>query len=360
MYDKYNKLNDIAKNQLLEILERKQLDKEELKRCKKEIDLLYEKCSLFLVQYLYFYKKNNKGVRYKFNGLENNLLLLYILGLSNVNPLDYNLPYEIFEKSNISTLYVEFINSSPLDFIKEIHLAQNSFRLYKGDFEKENDEELNDFLDNHYEIVSKCYLPEGLTFKKEERKADIEILSTGIDYRKLEKIYLFVKLTCKKPLLSKQVSINNALRTDFEKQLANILEPKEFNDYVKIISMSHGTNVWNDNQDEMFINGEIEITNIISSREDVYNYLIEHGIDAKTSLEIMSFIRRGKACSNKKVIIDKWNSYKKMMKEHNCDNYFIEVCSKIKYLSGKGQAVGECLYALDKNNYIKNNKHDII
>ena len=51
--------------------------------------------------------------------------------------------------------------------------------------------------------------------------------------------------------------------------------------------MSRGTNVWVDNQDKMFITDQIDINNIINSREDVYDYLIEHGILKKVSIEIM-------------------------------------------------------------------------
>lgn len=60
--------------------------------------------------------------------------------------------------------------------------------------------------------------------------------------------------------------------------------------------MSHGTNVWVDNQDKMFITDQIDINNIINSREDVYDYLIEHGISKKVSIEKISFVRKGRVC----------------------------------------------------------------
>ena len=47
-----------------------------------------------------------------------------------------------------------------------------------------------------------------------------------------------------------------------------------------------------------------------------------------------------------------WNKYIKLMKEHNCDEMFIDIISKIRFISGRGQAVSECLFVLDKDNYI--------
>lgn len=63
-------------------------------------------------------------------------------------------------------------------------------------------------------------------------------------------------------------------------------------------------------------------------------------------------------------VFHEWNSYKKIMKKHNCEDWFIEVCSKIKYLFWKVRAIADCLYALDENNYYgkesKTNSCDIM
>ena len=46
-----------------------------------------------------------------------------------------------------------------------------------------------------------------------------------------------------------------------------------------------------------------------------------------------------------------WQNYVNIMKEYDCDNMFINIVSKVLYIFGRGQAVSECLYVLDKNNY---------
>lgn len=93
MNEKYSFVNDIAKDYITKELEKvfltKYHDMNLLSRCYEEIDLLYDRGLLFIIEALYKYKNNSKdkSYRYYFGGSCNNLLLLYVLGLSSVNPL---------------------------------------------------------------------------------------------------------------------------------------------------------------------------------------------------------------------------------------------------------------------------------
>lgn len=68
-------------------------------------------------------------------------------------------------------------------------------------------------------------------------------------------------------------------------------------------------------------------------------------------LEILNYIRKPKNKSSLKL----WNKYVKIMKEHNCEDMFIDIFSKIEFIFGRGQAVSECLFVLNKENYINLN-----
>lgn len=46
-----------------------------------------------------------------------------------------------------------------------------------------------------------------------------------------------------------------------------------------------------------------------------------------------------------------WQRYIDIMIEHDCDDVFMDVLSKILYISGRGQAVSECIFAIDESNY---------
>ena len=114
MLNKYEELNDDAREYFLLLLDKIFKDNELLKRCKTEVNILHDKGFLFIIEYLYRYKMNNKDVEYHFGGTINNLFLLYVLGISKVNPIEYNLPYELFTDR---TLNIDFINDTYLSFL---------------------------------------------------------------------------------------------------------------------------------------------------------------------------------------------------------------------------------------------------
>ena len=349
MIEKYKELNDDAKRNLLMELENITNDGKVLERCKREIDIMYNKGNLFIIEYLSIFKKDNPSVNYCFNGLENNLLLLYMLGLSNVNPVKHNLSYEPYEISSSSTLNLSIINLPPQDFINTVHVCNcGNFRFFKGSFKKSEDEKMNEKVDNHYLIIPSHSSPYNMTFKYDEsNRSEIDILSTVEDYREFEDEYLTIRLDDKKFIFEKDVDIKNALHTEFEEEVSKQLKPKTVDDYVKVISLAHGTRVWKENQDELFKEGKIDIHSVISNREDVYEYLIQHSIKHDIAIDIVKQMSKARTSSSNEL----WQKYVDIMKEHNCDEMFIGIISKVLYIFGRGQAVSECLYELDETNY---------
>lgn len=340
MYEMYEDLNDDAKEYFLLLLDDKVKDSELLKRCKIEVNILYDKGLLFIIEYLHRYKMNNKEVEYYFRGTINNILLLYVLDLNKVNPIKYNLPYELFTDN---TLSIDFTNDTYLCFVDYLEESETPFRIIKGSFERENIEEINKLEDNHYLIIPKYYQPKDLTFRLNE----LCHFETVEDYRLLKDKYLTIRLDDKKFIFEKDVDIKNALHTEFEEEVSKQLKPKTVDDYVKVISLAHGTRVWKENQDELFKEGKIDIHSVISNREDVYEYLIQHSIKHDIAIDIVKQMSKARTSSSNEL----WQKYVDIMKEHNCDEMFIGIISKVLYIFGRGQAVSECLYALDETNY---------
>lgn len=344
MFEIYKELNDNAKKYLIKELKKnflKKFDSKDLfRRCEKEIDILYEINLLFLIEHLYKFKKENKNVRYHFRGTLNNLLVLYVLGISWVNPLEYNLPYELFNDSDIK---VDIISEPSFLFINYLNKQVNDFKIVHGFFVKENIREINNFLENRYLILPCGYLDNKMLL----RFNDMNLLETINDYRDYEVKYMTIRIDEKDIIRSNKVCLDNVLSNNFEKELVKILKPKTMSDFVKIKSIGHGTNVWNDNQDKLVKEKKIDIKNLIASREDILEYLLNHKIEKDKALEIVKFIRKGKSLK----FPDKWNEYVEIMKEHNCEDMFIDIFSKILYIFVRSQAVSECLYVLNKNNY---------
>ena len=348
MLENYEDLNLSAKDYLIDefdkIYYKKYNDEAILKRCHNEINLFDEKGYLFIIEILYKFKKKYKEVSYHFRGMLNNSLILYILGLSKVDPVKYNLPYELITDKTINVDLINIDVVSLVDFISINYY--NELRIVAGSYKKYEDEERNKVEENHYLLIPTLY----------EEKKDItfrlninNIFETIEDYRNFTKDYMSIKISEKNSLVDyEKVDLKNVLKNDFEFQIVEILKPKTIQDYIKIKSIGHGTNVWRNNQEILVKEGKINLNNLIATREDILEYLLNHSIDKDMSLEILHYIYRGKWNHYPNL----WNKYVKIMKDHNCEDMFIDIFSKIEFIFGRGQAVSECLFVLDKENYI--------
>ena len=131
------------------------------------------------------------------------------------------------------------------------------------------------------------------------------------------------------------------LGTDFVINMLLETKPKTFSELVKISGLSHGTDVWNNNAQDLVKSG-IEFKNIIGCRDDIMVNLISYGIEPLKSFKIMEFVRKGKPSKEK----DQWLEYAAIMKEHNVPEWYIESCHKIKYMFPKAHACAYVLSAL--------------
>ena len=340
----YEYLNNIAKEYLTKELKEKffkKFDSKDLfRRCEKELDILYERSLLFIIEYLYKYKKENGVVKYSFSGTTNNLLLLYVLDINYVNPLEYNLGYELF---NNYTIKVAVTHEPPICLVDYLDKQNDKFKIIHGFYIKTDIKSINDSLDNNYLLLPVDYLDNNMLL----RFNDMSILETVNDYQDYTKEYMTIKIDEKYYINSNKVCLDNVFNNDFEKEISKILKPKTINDYIKIKSISHGTDVWTANQDKLVKEKKINLNNLIATREDILEYLLDHKLEQNKALEITNFIRKGKA----KKEPTKWDEYVKVMKKCNCEDMFIDIFSKILFIFGRGQAVSECLYVLDKDNY---------
>ncbi|MDO5048051.1 MAG: PolC-type DNA polymerase III [Anaerococcus sp.] len=122
--------------------------------------------------------------------------------------------------------------------------------------------------------------------------------------------------------------------TGFVRGMLKDVYPSKFSEMIRISGLSHGTDVWLNNAQDLVKNGTATFDQIISTRDDIMNALIQQGLDKKKSFTIMETVRKGRTLS------DETLAY---MKDNGVADWYIESCKKIQYLFPKAHAVAYCL-----------------
>ena len=118
--------------------------------------------------------------------------------------------------------------------------------------------------------------------------------------------------------------------TKFVRQMLEDTKPTTFSHLVRISGLSHGTNVWVGNAQDLILSKTADISQIIACRDDIMIYLIQKGLDSSHSFKIMELVRKGKGLKPEDI---------KVMQEHDVPEWYINSCQKISYMFPKAHAV---------------------
>ena len=124
--------------------------------------------------------------------------------------------------------------------------------------------------------------------------------------------------------------------TKFTIQMVEDTKPTTFGDLIKLSGLSHGTDVWLGNAQELIRNNIVPFSEVIGCRDDIMVYLMYNGLKPITAFKIMEFVRRGKASKPKEK--QQWLEYENILKEAGIADWYIDSCYKIKYMFPKAHA----------------------
>ena len=129
--------------------------------------------------------------------------------------------------------------------------------------------------------------------------------------------------------------------TPFTIKLVEDTKPTSFAELIKISGLSHGTDVWLGNAQELIANNIVPFKDTIGCRDDIMVYLMYNGVKPIKAFKIMEFVRKGKASKDPET----WKEHVKTMQEANIPDWFIGSCQKIKYMFPKAHAAAYVISA---------------
>ena len=329
----YDKAKEIYGNQLSkEVKDRLELELQSIR--KNNFDSIYL-LSSELVKY-----SNELGYKVGSRGSVGNSFVAFLLGITEINPLKYNLPFEFFAGKDYDKEPDIDLNFSGKITDKIFVYLQRKYgkdRIIWGGTELYKYDILGyDYLTMLYEL---------------EKKTNVDSNTIKLDDKETLKMFLHAN--------DKSYSISTIgvpeFGTTFVKQMIEISKPRNFNDLICISALLHGTGTWTYNASSLIEKEHKKVDEVISNRADMFNYLIKHGIEKSTAFDIVEFVRKGNASriqnlfknnmDRYKILNEKWNKYKKILQEYNIPEWYIKSAEKIKYMFPKSHTIGYTINA---------------
>jgi len=130
--------------------------------------------------------------------------------------------------------------------------------------------------------------------------------------------------------------------TSFVRGMLETIKPKSYGDIIKVSGLSHGTDVWGRNAEELFkgtnpLYPKVEFKELIGCRDDIMLYLMEKNLPAHDAFTIMEGVRKGKGLKKEQ---------EELMLKYNVPDWYIYSCKRIKYMFPKAHATAYVIMAL--------------
>ncbi|MGC8488432.1 MAG: PolC-type DNA polymerase III, partial [Clostridia bacterium] len=117
--------------------------------------------------------------------------------------------------------------------------------------------------------------------------------------------------------------------TPFVRRMLADTRPTTFAELVRISGLSHGTNVWVSNAEELIRKKLASLSDVIATRDDIMTFLIRTGLQPQDAFAISERVRRGRGVSPEQ---------EALMHQHGVPDWYVDSCQRITYLFPKAHA----------------------
>lgn len=310
-------IKEITYKRLLEIYQQK-IPKDILERYEYELKSILENKyeNIYMLLYLISNKVKEDNEIMLLSGTIGSSFIVYLLEVTEINPIEYNIPFEVscgIEGNRKPDFALVFSERYLVEIRNYIECILNENNLL-------TDETANDGLKLY--LRENSYLDMVLKLEKATDKKRTTILIDDEETMKLIKNADTLGIS----------EFNHI----FVRNMILEIQPNNFEDLVKISGLSHGTDVWTNNAQELIERGIATLNEVITCRDDIMNYLIKQGIEKEIAFNIMEVVRKGRIRENRE---EKWEEYKEIMKNHDVPEWYIKSCEKIAYLFPRAHAI---------------------
>ena len=125
--------------------------------------------------------------------------------------------------------------------------------------------------------------------------------------------------------------------TNFTRGMLDDIHPTTVSELIKMSGFSHGTDVWTNNAQDLLRNKTATIDEVISSRDDIMNFLISKGLPNIDAFKIMEIVRKNRVLSEEQLA---------MMKEHGVPDWYIWSCETLKYMFPRAHAAAYVMMSI--------------